>query len=425
MKPLDDGYRVLVSRCLRKQSRRLAGHIKLVGVEDQIEVVHQARVAARRLMTALNAFSRHLPRKKASRWRKDVRSALKRLGAARDRDVQIGYLRKALEQTTDRACRPGIRRLLVRACQQRKSLQPKVLKAARRLRKSGTLKAIRRRAKSTLAKLPREGEPIQTPAVFAARQRILKALDRAIAYESCLYDSAAVAQHHEMRIVTKKLRYTMELFSPAYNGDLAKPLAAAKELQDMLGDLHDCDLWLELLADSLEDERKRAKEYFGRSAPVKRLEAGIESLLDARREDRERIFAELGEYWRTLSKEGVWQSLTALLNERFARAEADAAQSAKKATKAAKKARLAHRQAEAKARAAEATVHEAESYSSGTAEPPTVAADADAPQPDAKPTEPENAPAGQYQTECQEPAAPIPAQEDDRPSCPDGGLANP
>jgi len=345
MKPVDDGYRMLAGQCLRKQARRLARQIKLVGAQDQIEVIHQARVAARRLSAAFGAFSRHLPRKKVKRWRRDIRRMLKQLGAARDKDVQIESLRTTLKQVSDRALRPGIRRLMVRTRQQRQALQPKVVKAARKLRKSGTLKAISRRSDAMLAALPPEGATIQTPAVFAARQQILKALDRVIAYESCLFNPAGITQHHEMRIVTKELRYTMELFRPAYEGDLDAPLAATKDLQDMLGDLHDCDVWLELLDDFIADERKRTEAYYGKASPVKRLEAGIEYLQATRRDDRERIFAELGEYWHKLSRNGTWQSLTTMLNERFARAEAEAARLAEQA---ARKAEEAARQAQAK-----------------------------------------------------------------------------
>ena len=329
MKPLDDGYRMLAAQCLRKQARRLARQIKRVGQEVQIEVIHQARVAARRLTAGIRAFGPLLGNKKSRRWQDDVGKALRRLGDARDKDVQIEFIRQALNETPNRTYRPGIRRLLVRLQQQRRDVQPKVLKAARRLVRSGTLKAVRRQADVMAAALPPAGATIQTPFVFdTARRRIVKRLGELLAYESCLFEPAEVERHHRMRIAAKRLRYTMELFRPAYEGDLDACLLAMKKLQDLLGDLHDCDVWLQLLPDFLADERKRAEAWYGKTpsvSSIERLQAGIEHLQASRGGDRERIFAELGDYWRRLRAAGTFDAMTALLSEHFARAEARAA----------------------------------------------------------------------------------------------------
>ena len=72
MKPVDDGYRMLAAQCLRKQARRLARQIKRVGQEVQIEVIHQARVAARRLTAGIRAFGPLLGNKKSRRWQDEV-----------------------------------------------------------------------------------------------------------------------------------------------------------------------------------------------------------------------------------------------------------------------------------------------------------------------------------------------------------------
>jgi CHAD domain-containing protein len=357
MKPADDGYRMLAAQCLRKQARRLARQIKRVGQEDQIEVVHQARVAARRLTAAVRAFGPLLGNRKSRRWQDDVGRVLRRLGDARDKDVQIEFIRQALKQTPERPLRPGIRRLLLRLQQQRRDHQPKVQKAARILGRSGVLKAVRRQADAMAEALPPGGATIQTPFVFdTAWRRIAKRIDKLLAYEACLSSPGDAGQHHQMRIAAKRLRYTMELFRPAYEGGLDGCLSAMKKLQDLLGDLHDCDVWLQLLPDFLAEENKRAEAWFGKASSVSsanRLRAGIEHLQASRLSDRERIFAKLGQYWRQLRAAGTFDAMTALLSEHFARAEALAAEQA--AQEAARAAEEAARQAEEKAaRAAEA-----------------------------------------------------------------------
>jgi CHAD domain-containing protein len=404
MKPADDGYRMLAAQCLRKQARRLARQIKRVGQEDQIEVVHQARVAARRLTAAVRAFGPLLGNKKSRRWQDDVGRVLRRLGDARDKDVQIEFIRQALKQTPERPLRPGIRRLLLRLQQQRRDHQPKVQKAARILGRSGALKAVRRQADAMAEALPPGGATIQTPFVFdTAWRRIAKRIDKLLAYEACLSSPGDAGQHHQMRIAAKRLRYTMELFRPAYEGELDGCLSAMKKLQDLLGDLHDCDVWLQLLPDFLAEENKRAEAWFGKASSVSsanRLRAGIEHLQASRLSDRERIFAKLGQYWRQLRAAGTFDAMTALLSEHFARAEALAAEQA--AQEAARAAEQAARAAEAQAaRAAEAqAARAAEAQAARAAEAQA------APQAEETARQPEEADQAQTAREAQEPAQP-------------------
>jgi len=55
-------------------------------------------------------------------------------------------------------------------------------------------------------------------------------------------DSAEVEALHDMRIAAKRLRYVLELTGEPVLGDDAERVAAlVKELQDVLGEIHDCD----------------------------------------------------------------------------------------------------------------------------------------------------------------------------------------
>ena len=60
-------------------------------------------------------------------------------------------------------------------------------------------------------------------------------------------DPTEVEALHDMRIAAKRLRYVLELAAPAL-GDGARDRAKqARELQDVLGEIHDCDVMLPLL----------------------------------------------------------------------------------------------------------------------------------------------------------------------------------
>lgn len=44
---------------------------------------------------------------------------------------------------------------------------------------------------------------------------------------------------------------------------------------EMLGDIHDCDVWLVFLPDFIKDEEARTYEYYGSAFPVAKLKPGI------------------------------------------------------------------------------------------------------------------------------------------------------
>jgi hypothetical protein len=52
---------------------------------------------------------------------------------------------------------------------------------------------------------------------------------------------------HDMRIAAKRLRYVLELTAPAFGEIAPKGARQAKEIQTLLGDLHDCDEMLALI----------------------------------------------------------------------------------------------------------------------------------------------------------------------------------
>lgn len=52
---------------------------------------------------------------------------------------------------------------------------------------------------------------------------------------------------HNMRIAAKRLRYVLELTAPALGDAAAKGAREAKQIQTLLGELHDCDEMLALI----------------------------------------------------------------------------------------------------------------------------------------------------------------------------------
>jgi CHAD domain-containing protein len=80
-------------------------------------------------------------------------------------------------------------------------------------------------------------------------------------------DPGAASAQHEMRIAAKRLRYVLELTEQCLGEDAVAARKAARALQGVLGDIHDCDVMLPRvqhigsLAVLIENRRQ---ELFGR-----------------------------------------------------------------------------------------------------------------------------------------------------------------
>jgi CHAD domain-containing protein len=100
---------------------------------------------------------------------------------------------------------------------------------------------------------------------------------------AALEPSASAAQH-ALRIAAKRLRYVLEITGPCFGPEAKAVRDAAKRLQGVLGDIHDCDVML-----------PRAW--------------GIESLRTLLRTRRELLFRQFCDLWRAEADRGTWTIL--------------------------------------------------------------------------------------------------------------------
>ena len=118
-----------------------------------------------------------------------------------------------------------------------------------------------------------------------------------------------------MRIAAKKLRYTLEIFAPVYPGEFKSWLKIIKQMQDHLGEIHDCDTWIDFLPFFLESEKAFTMEYYGHSRPYNRIIPGITIYLQNRQSTRLRLYQEFVEYWDAQQKKNTWLKLSDHLAE--------------------------------------------------------------------------------------------------------------
>ena len=79
-------------------------------------------------------------------------------------------------------------------------------------------------------------------------------------------EPGASAAQHDLRIAAKRLRYVLELAEPALGRPAARGAKRAKRLQELLGELHDCDELAPLVADRRERLLAADAEHLRRAA---------------------------------------------------------------------------------------------------------------------------------------------------------------
>lgn len=287
---------------------------------EDIEYIHRMRVASRRLRAALPLFRKCFSGKQYSRWMEEITGITRALGAARDIDVQIVFLEKTRVEDEARrengtndppagpgAFEPALTYLLDELRDQRQKAQLRVVAALDGLEKSGIIREMQAVFDTRAARLPDTPPPsiaygIPTMAAF----RIGSRLTAMRAYEPWVTHADAVAEHHAMRIAAKKLRYTMEVYGPVYKNGLKKSHARVKKLQEVLGDLHDCDVWIEGVTRLLLKERGRMRS---KKRPDTATLASLRLFLQDRERERSTIYDSFLQYWKELDDKKAWDEI--------------------------------------------------------------------------------------------------------------------
>ena len=305
-----DSYYLFGLEVLQGRLPALVGEIEGVRAAEDIEYVHRMRVASRRIRNALALFGDDLPHKHYAAWRGEMRRITKALGAARDTDVQIAWVQDFLKQDTDEVQRVGIERLLLRLRQQRARLQSRVVKALDRVEGKRIFEDMNETLQQLLVHARvYEIESLPADLYGRATEAIRLRLEEFLAYEPHVAYPERAVELHQMRIAAKHLRYTLEVFDPIYERALRKPIKIVKEIQELLGEVHDCDVWQAFLPRFLDEERIRTQEYFGTPEPAEEFVPGLRALEEDRRQQRLRSYYVFRRFWELTQEQGIWEHL--------------------------------------------------------------------------------------------------------------------
>ncbi len=156
-------------------------------------------------------------------------------------------------------------------------------------------------------------------------------LDELVAFAPAVRDPREVEALHDMRIAAKRLRYVLEVCAEPCFGPYARTAARrVKELQDLLGELHDCDVTAPRVLALLDELRSSdAAGLVERAGDAPDLDPalaaglphadawrGLEALAVHLRARRRLLFARFTTFWRDLEREGFEARLRYAIAER-------------------------------------------------------------------------------------------------------------
>ena len=167
------------------------------------------------------------------------------------------------------------------------------------------------------------------PTLANMRRVIAARLDELYSFIPAALDPDRVEELHDMRIAAKRLRYLLELSEPLFGQAAKKATKAVKELQDLLGEIHDCDELMPLVEGYVAGLRREdaaavvaavapgAEDLdpaLVKDAPHRGRYRGLELLLVHARARRDLLHTRFVHEWQALDESGFRTDLEAALH---------------------------------------------------------------------------------------------------------------
>ncbi|MDP4033172.1 MAG: CHAD domain-containing protein [Pseudorhodobacter sp.] len=219
----EEAARRVLSGCVADFDR----HLAQIMVSDDPEAPHAARVALRRLRSALSGFAPILDQKILAATKSEARALFRLLGPVRDADVLAHELCSA-DEVAERMAQASARRFEARAA----------LVTQDGLGFAGKIQAL-----CAGDRWWRSGSKAEKYRTSPARRLAARALDRAWRAgenHAATIPKMSDADRHEFRKDMKTLRYMGDFFGPLWPGKALKRFLERMEvLQGALGTLND------------------------------------------------------------------------------------------------------------------------------------------------------------------------------------------
>lgn len=282
-------------------------------------------LAARRLRAALEFYRSCLGRAGYREGKAEARRISRAVGARRDADVAIaafGDLREEID--------PDLATGIDRAVASLRREQASANRALAQVTHGRRMHAFRVRIEE-IADSTSEDDAVDRAEQFRPLETLpaeaLELVSRRLARlrrdaAECL-EADGIKAKHRMRVAAERLRYSLELTGDALGSQAHTARRAARGLQEILGEIRDCDLSIppaRNMITTLEDEdvatlleRARGSRDLDpvlvQAAPNRAAYRGLELVTVHLKTRRQMLFDRFKRLWLEQSRQGVWVAL--------------------------------------------------------------------------------------------------------------------
>jgi len=235
--------------------QRMLYHEPGTRLGEDIEELHDMRVATRRMRAAFRVFGDHLDMKQLKPIRKGLRRTGQALGNVRDLDVFWDKTQRYLD-----ALPPGqqgdldsLREVWETEREKARAEMLAYLDGDRYARfKERFAELLQTPGAGALPALTKKGEAVPHRLKHVVPVAVYQRLAAIQAYDEWVTRPGVPLERlHRLRIAAKRLRYTLEFFEEVLGPQTEDLIKEMKKLQDHLGDLQDAVVASELLRDFL------------------------------------------------------------------------------------------------------------------------------------------------------------------------------
>jgi len=254
----EQAFSTIVSRCLT----HLQMNEEMVLYGNDIEGVHQMRVALRRLRSCLTLYKSVIPRKAHAELNEKIKYIANCLGEARDWDVFRENLMLMQQHIPNNDALIQLDKHIsvlqadayvkVRTLLRSSSYTQLILELGLWISTQAWQSSLSKQAKKTL----------RAPAKKLANTLLQKQYQRVINYAAG-HENFTDEQRHELRILIKKMGYGSKFFAELYPRKKVRPYTKTlSALQDELGVLNDVSVAADLLQQAGIDKEAAAHQIF-------------------------------------------------------------------------------------------------------------------------------------------------------------------
>lgn len=221
------------------------------GKRLDLEAIHDLRVASRRLREGLALFSPCFPKRHLTVLRSRLKRLTNTLGAIRNTDEALHFF-ALLAASVSAPANPAAEQLVLTLQAQRQEELAALKKNLKAISPTALRGLFDQTCNNPLIFHTRDVDPLQPMADFlktaiAARETPLGEL-----YPLACVPENVTAQHR-LRIAVKRFRYRMEYFSFLEADGYVELYARTKGFHDILGHLHDLDVFSTLVTQKVPD----------------------------------------------------------------------------------------------------------------------------------------------------------------------------